>query len=824
MRAVCIAVGQELLSEAVMEQYRQLLSAPLQPYGITPLCETAGDATPEALLTAVQDACLRSECVFLLGRDPCRDPAVLHVLQHCEASALGFLGEDGRPVGFSALCGNAPLFGLDPEQPQAALLLREQLLPCLNRREEGCIVTRTVGVFGLSETAAAERLADLFLCEEARITLYPAECELQIALTASAAEREAALEILNPLMQSIDDRLGVFVYGTDTVDLPHRVVALLQEKHLKIATAESCTAGTLSGRLTEVPGVSSVFECGVAAYSKEIKHSVLHVPKEILDTCGAVSLETARAMADGARRLGEASFGVAITGVAGPEPSEGKPTGTVYIALADAKHVWVKQLMEGGADRERIRALATANALDLTRRYLEALPALMAGSQPLEAPADPIETAAPTGKRSLADWLLIGRAVSPKARLRRIALWLTALLLVVGVGLYTYASLYRPYRNRLMYESLENLYTGSGLSNTLNAAQTALLPSGMLPQFYTLYSRNSDIRGWIRIPNTGISYPVMGGAFAQYYATHNFEFESSDYGVPYFDSSVNLSSDAEQNSRLIIYGNNTRSGQMFSDLLQYRRLSYLREHPLIEMNTIYANGRYAVFAVLYVDSADNYREFAYAGAASTDAEERARYLNELRRRSLFTVNLEVGASDTLLLLSTDASSELGLSTGEIVIAARRLSEEENRLYGDNAEAVASFPDIRENHAAVLPRALTPRAPTEAVLTPATTTPTTSASSRTSTTVTTTTTASATTSTSVSSDSASSSTSSEAGTPPTTGKTETQPAAASATSDAESDSSDSRFNAPPTAATGASPEDSGTDRTSLSERNDSDKPS
>ena len=121
----------------------------------------------------------------------------------------------------------------------------------------------------------------------------------------------------------------------------------------------------LSGRLTEVSGVSSVFECGIAAYSKEIKHQVLGVPEELLEKYGAVSAEVASAMAVGARRVGQADLGIGITGVAGPETSEGKPVGTVFIALADEKRTWVKKIVAGhsGGEREYVRYIATSHAI-----------------------------------------------------------------------------------------------------------------------------------------------------------------------------------------------------------------------------------------------------------------------------------------------------------------------------------------------------------------------------------------------------------------------------------------------------------------------------
>ncbi len=111
-----------------------------------------------------------------------------------------------------------------------------------------------------------------------------------------------------------------------------QVVAELAAGRQHVAVAESLTGGLLAAALASVPGASVVFRGGIVAYATDLKASLLGVDQAVLDTCGAVSAETARAMAEGVRaRLG-ATFGLATTGVAGPDPAEGKPVGTVYIA------------------------------------------------------------------------------------------------------------------------------------------------------------------------------------------------------------------------------------------------------------------------------------------------------------------------------------------------------------------------------------------------------------------------------------------------------------------------------------------------------------
>jgi len=162
-------------------------------------------------------------------------------------------------------------------------------------------------------------------------------------------------------------------------DRAARVGVMLKRRGWRLAVAESCTGGLLGHRLTRVPGSSAYFLGGVIAYRNEVKARILGVREETLARWGAISAETAREMAEGARRLFGADLALAITGVAGPEPEEGKPVGEIYIALAAPQGLWVRRIM-GGPDREGNQALAAEAALEL----LETM--LAAGLPPAEGP------------------------------------------------------------------------------------------------------------------------------------------------------------------------------------------------------------------------------------------------------------------------------------------------------------------------------------------------------------------------------------------------------------------------------------------------------
>jgi nicotinamide-nucleotide amidase len=150
----------------------------------------------------------------------------------------------------------------------------------------------------------------------------------------------------------------------DTAVLARRIIALLAERQLSVAVAESLTGGLVCAALTAVPGASMVFRGGVIAYATELKAGLLGVPASLLDDRGAVHPDIAEAMAAGARARLAAEVAVATTGVAGPDPADGKPPGTVHIAVSAGTRGAVRSLALAGG-RDEIRGQTVAQCLSL---------------------------------------------------------------------------------------------------------------------------------------------------------------------------------------------------------------------------------------------------------------------------------------------------------------------------------------------------------------------------------------------------------------------------------------------------------------------------
>ncbi len=242
------------------------------------------------------------------------------------------------------------------------LLLRE--FPTAN------YFSRTLKTTGLGESLVEEKIAEaLGPLVSAGLELgYCARVgDVEVRLAARGSEAAKLVERAEGIVRA---RLGPIIYAADDGTLESAIVHGLTSKKLTLAVAESCTGGLIAHRLTNVPGASAVLHCDLVTYSNEAKKIFLGVSESSLQEHGAVSEAVARQMAEGARRQCQTNFALAVTGIAGPSGgSEGKPIGTVFIALASERETLVERHFNP-FDRETFKFLTSQQAMDLLRRSL----------------------------------------------------------------------------------------------------------------------------------------------------------------------------------------------------------------------------------------------------------------------------------------------------------------------------------------------------------------------------------------------------------------------------------------------------------------------
>jgi nicotinamide-nucleotide amidase len=230
---------------------------------------------------------------------------------------------------------------------------------------------RLLRVSGMGESAVDEKIAPIYMSyPSVQTSILFTRTEIEIHLAARSESEPEAESLLDELSQKLADALGPALFSRRGETMEETVGGLLRAKRQTLSVAESCTGGLLAMRLTDVPGSSEYFMEGAVTYSNEAKMRRLGVSAEILESNGAVSAQTAEAMASGMREKSSTDFAIAVTGVAGPGGgSEEKPVGTVFIGYADNEQSKSVKFVFPG-DRELIRWRSSQAALDYLRRQL----------------------------------------------------------------------------------------------------------------------------------------------------------------------------------------------------------------------------------------------------------------------------------------------------------------------------------------------------------------------------------------------------------------------------------------------------------------------
>ena len=414
MNAEIIAIGSELLTPFRQDTDSLYLTQKLNELGVEISFKTlVGDRRADLTL-AIQIALSRADIVILVGG---LGPTEDDLTRECAAEALGrHLHRDQRIVQelrarFAArgwkmsennerqgdvidgaevmpnARGSAPgqfihvhdaggeaIVLLLPGPPHELMgMFEEQALFRLRRlTPANHIATRELKIAMIGESAVDKRAAAIYKprTDVETTILAGTPGEVQLHLRAQAETLEAAQKKVDSLAEALEDEFDDAVFSSKGESLEQIVGYFLGMRGATLAVAESCSGGLLAERITSVPGSSRYFVGGAVVYDNAIKTTLADVPPQLIEQHGAVSEQVARALAEGIRNRCKATFGIGITGVAGPGGgTDQKPVGLVYVALADDKKTEVVERKYPG-DRDRIRHWATQQALDMVRRRL----------------------------------------------------------------------------------------------------------------------------------------------------------------------------------------------------------------------------------------------------------------------------------------------------------------------------------------------------------------------------------------------------------------------------------------------------------------------
>ena len=737
MNAELINIGTELLIGDQINSNQTFLVKELANIDVNIYCQNTAGFDPDRLSDLLSVALTRSDVILLVGgmgpnaeditkQTVCdalglqmvrHDKSEKRIIEYCQqngieaddiimsmadmpAGSVVFRNDSGMCPGCAIRSSKQCIVMLPSSTVELVPMVRSYVIQYLKQLTDGAVFSQTISVFsmGISVHEVEERLGYLKDSRNPTITCIENTGEVQIRVTSKTDTEEAARNLAAPLIKDILQIFGSDAYGMNVSGLEQVVVQKLMEKGMTLSTAESCTAGIISKRITDISGASKVFEMGAATYSSNKKSDMLGVSNAVIQKFGAVSPEAAAAMAVGARRLAGSSLAVSTTGIAGPGGgTPQRPVGLVFIALADKERVWVKKVLiqKPGMDRDYVRQVAASHALNLVRIYVETLPNLMPGYEVL---ADNFKdtyldnsASSSKGRRSSA----IGSSGRQKQKrsvgdIIRTILFVVALAGFLGSGGYL---LNREMQDRASkndlakvsqyYESTEVASAQNGIWSgiTVEDKDVPRDSQNRLLKFSELVEKYPDTIGWITVPNTDIDYIVVqdkDGTDNDYYLKHDFEGDSNRNGANIADYRLNLEYGVKQ-PNIVVYGHHMKSGLMFNNLIKYDDLEFYKQNPVISFDTIYEEGQWVIFAVMKIDAKENNGSpsfnFMKLGDALSDPLNFQAFISDIRNHSVIDTEaaIAVTTDDELLTLSTCSYEHSDYRT---VIVARKVRANE----------------------------------------------------------------------------------------------------------------------------------------------------
>lgn len=606
----------------------------------------------------------------------------LEALWMMPRDAEAFPSANGVDSGFAIAAGGQCILMLPASPESFHPMATGYALPYLAGFFGLTSVRHRLSCFGMNQKSISDELYGDILKDDLPL-VFPvpsrSSLEAELWITASAASTEQAEELCQPVIGRIREQLGDVVYACDMPSMEQYTLSLLKEHQKNLCIGESFSSGMLYQLLHKEAGMRSPITFA-GSYMTPAETSELGLPYRKLKGQEIVTPTGAGMLAEYIRRQGdENSLGLSLC--------LDEPVRQVYVSLSDGQQVYFRMIpLPDDCFGSRAAEYGSLCAMNLLSTYLTS-PEKLPTSVPVRL------AAAGKGFPEAEDpnWAeRLGHDNSPSIA-RRLVMLLCVVLFALGATFLGF-----HYHNAMEYEQQnQQLQTLYAASSSTDVEPPEDYPAEYLAKFSDLYQINPDIQGWLSIEGTSFSYPVVQSdedtSTSQYYLRRDFHGAESDHGVPFLDyrASVKLPSD-----NLVIYGHNMRDGQMFEELLNYKKLDYYRAHPIIRFDSVYEEAEYKVLAMFITNTQSIHGDvFDYHNFINAESDEDFdRYLYSVQIRSILNTGVDVGPGDQLLTLST-CSYEF--EDARFVVIARkvrdgedaavdtaRASENENVLYPD----------------------------------------------------------------------------------------------------------------------------------------------
>ncbi|BAM47568.1 competence/damage-inducible protein A [Amphibacillus xylanus] len=411
MQAEIVAVGTELLLGQIANTNGQWISSQLATKGIGVYFHQVVGDNHERLKSVIIQALERSNLILITGGlGPTDDDLTREVVSEVVGKKLieneavladikDYFNRTNRPMSENnskqALVidgavvirnpiGTAPGMLIEYQQSLIVLMpgvpsemknmVTDSILPYLEEKYQlnDVIESKMLRCIGIGESQLETEVKDL-IENQTNPTIAPlaADGEVALRITAKASSKESAKQLIETMETEIHNRIGQYIYGSDDQKLIDVIINQLKKENATIAGAESLTGGKFADQFVSIPGSSQVFNGSLVSYSNSAKINALGVNQATIDQYGVVSKQTAYEMAKQAKRAFNSTYALSFTGVAGPEPLEGQPVGTVYICLYHNENDYQTHTCHFSKPRNIVRELAVKRGLELIYKYLK---------------------------------------------------------------------------------------------------------------------------------------------------------------------------------------------------------------------------------------------------------------------------------------------------------------------------------------------------------------------------------------------------------------------------------------------------------------------
>lgn len=575
---------------------------------------------------------------------------------------------------------------LPPDPVEQSAVFLNTVFPTFAQQKKYACESHILRVMDLSLSEVETALKDGLTSENPCIAVYPGKEEVIVRVSVRAQDPQQAASACQSAAKTVLERLNGYVYGVDVPGIERALMQRLEKQGLHLSLCESGTNRRAEKRLVKCKKADSV--------ELNFPQDAMSNPAvaDIIKKYGAVSNQTAAAMAAAVSDSKHIGVGISL-------PTSREKAASAHVAASFSGHTLSKEIpISGFKSVQQLTDACVSHALNLARKFADSHPALPKG-----AAAATVAMAAAAGKKEdttsmknkaegnpsllkrFATAFFPQKADSTGEKMRKLGIILCLCVFCCSVGYlmnHHQQGVNAVETNKELSNMKEDFKNGKLDNYEIDEEKLAAVKEEVLDEYKPFVAINDDMQGWVEIEGTNLSYPVVQSKDNLYYHRRNFQGEDDYYGIPYLDYECRLDTDPERCSdNLIIYGHNIgNDGLMFNPLSYYKQLDFYKQHPVVRFDSIYKEQEYKIFGVMIVNSEpeqDNGTVFKYWQQVDFDDEEEFNaFVNEVRKRSMWDIDVDVQPDDNLLTLSTCCYDFR--PNARCVILARAIREGEDR--------------------------------------------------------------------------------------------------------------------------------------------------